>query len=108
MGYFRFRNYKGVDYVAPNLAEPGTKQQGPFINAHLGPYDVWAIACGYGPKDALAAELAKSSQPEHTYVSQAAISFGPLPSLGFCGAPGGFSAGGATFGGCAWCERRMD
>jgi uncharacterized protein DUF4953/uncharacterized protein DUF5117 len=68
-----------MDYVAPNIAEPGTKQQGPFINAHLGPYDVWAIACGYGPKDALAAELAKSSQPEHTYVSQAAISFGSDP-----------------------------
>jgi len=77
--------YEGVvtasvmDYVAPNLAEPGTKQEGPFINAHLGPYDVWAIACGYGPADKTAETLALSTKPEHTYVSQAAMSFGSDP-----------------------------
>jgi len=67
-----------MDYVAPNIAVPGGAQ-GPFINAHLGPYDVWAIACGYGPADSLKDTLAQSCQKEHTYVSQIAMSFGSDP-----------------------------
>ena len=67
-----------MDYVAPNLASPDA-HQGPFINAHLGPYDVWAIACGYGPADKLKETLAQSSQKEHTFVSQVAMSFGQDP-----------------------------
>ena len=67
-----------MDYVSPNLAEAG-QHQGPFINAHLGPYDTWAIACGYGPKEGLKERLAESSKPEHTYVPQAATSFGSDP-----------------------------
>jgi hypothetical protein len=67
-----------MDYVAPNIAVPGGAQ-GPFINTHLGPYDVWAIACGYGPADKLKETLEKSCQKEHTYVSQIAMSFGSDP-----------------------------
>ncbi|NOT30266.1 MAG: DUF5117 domain-containing protein [Planctomycetes bacterium] len=61
-----------MDYVAPNLA--CGESQGPFINGALGAYDIWAIACGYGPEPELTANLAKSSQPEHLYVCQAAMS----------------------------------
>jgi hypothetical protein len=68
-----------MDYVAPNIACPGGQKQGPFINSHLGPYDVWAIACGYGPADKLKDALEQSSQKEHTFVSQAAMSFGSDP-----------------------------
>jgi len=53
-------------YVAPNLAAPGVAQ-GPFIN------------CGYGPADKLKETLAESSQKEHTFVSQVAMSFGSDP-----------------------------
>jgi hypothetical protein len=67
-----------MDYVAPNIAVPGGAQ-GPFINTHLGPYDMWAIACGYGPADKLKETLEKSCQKEHTYVSQIAMSFGSDP-----------------------------
>jgi len=68
-----------MDYVAPNLAGSPDAHQGPFINAHLGPYDTWAIACGYGPADKVKDALAQSCQKEHTYVSQAAMSFGADP-----------------------------
>jgi hypothetical protein len=68
-----------MDYVAPNIKDPKGAHQGPFINEHLGPYDVWAIACGYGANDKVKETLALSSKPEHTFVSQAAISFGSDP-----------------------------
>jgi hypothetical protein len=61
-----------MDYVAPNIASD--EHQGPFINAELGVYDRWAIACGYGPDQDLAARLARSSEPGHLYVCQAAMS----------------------------------
>ncbi len=61
-----------MDYVAPNLTNGG--HQGPFTNGALGPYDHWAIACGYGPEKDLAANLARSSEPAHLYVSQIAMS----------------------------------
>src|SRR5262245_19647317 len=67
-----------MDYVAPNIAIPGS-HQGPFINAHLGPYDVWAFACVYGPADKVKETLAQSSQKEHTFISQVAMSFGSDP-----------------------------
>lgn len=61
-----------MDYVAPNLATSG--HQGPFINSALGSYDHWAIACGYGPEKDLKDTLAKSSEVDHLYVSQIAMS----------------------------------
>lgn len=61
-----------MDYVAPNLAYGG--HQGPFINDALGVYDLWAIACGYGPEKDLPALLARSNEPGHLYVSQVAMS----------------------------------
>jgi hypothetical protein len=61
-----------MDYVSPNLAYGG--HQGPFTNGALGSYDLWAIACGYGPEKGVKDLLAQSSDPGHVYVSQIGMS----------------------------------
>jgi len=68
-----------MDYVSPNLAFGVSEHQGPYINEALGPYDLWVIAFGYGPAGERAAVLAEAAKPEHTYVSQMAMSFGSDP-----------------------------
>jgi hypothetical protein len=68
-----------MDYVSPNLAFGVSEHQGPYINSALGPYDRWVIAFGYGPASERAALLAEAVKPEHTYVSQMAMSFGSDP-----------------------------
>lgn len=72
-----------MDYVGANInAEPGTdlgNAQGAFATPEVGPYDMWAIAYGYGPADKVEEVLAQSAQPDHLYISQAAMTFGSDP-----------------------------
>jgi len=69
-----------MDYVAPNLGLPGSALGGtspthaPYVNERLGPYDLWAIAFGYGDEKGRAELLAQSSRPEHLYLCQAGMS----------------------------------
>jgi len=68
-GWTRDRGLMGsvMDYPTPNIAPPG-RSNGDLYTKGLGTYDRWAIAYGYTPDDARAAELARqSAQPGHAY-----------------------------------------
>ena len=74
-----------MDYVAANInAGPLTgtdlgNAQGAFATPEVGPYDMWAIAFGYGPADKVDEVLAQSAQPDHLYIAQTAMSVGSDP-----------------------------
>ena len=56
-----------MDYATPNIAPTG-RPNGDFYNQGLGSYDRWAIAFGYTPDPARAAELARrAAEPGHAY-----------------------------------------
>lgn len=72
-----------MDYVAANInPEPGSdlgEGQGAFATPEVGPYDMWAIAFGYGPADKVDEVLAQSAEPDHLYIAQTAMSVGSDP-----------------------------
>lgn len=70
-----------MDYCAVNinhLKDLGPVQ-GPYASPVLGPYDTWAIRFGYGPAADVEKVLSEVAQPEHVFVSQAAMSVGSDP-----------------------------
>ena len=68
-----------MDYVAANINFNLGDAQGPYATPVVGPYDMWAIAYGYGPKDKIEEILKQSSNPDHLYVSQIEMSVGSDP-----------------------------
>ena len=55
-----------MDYMAINLTNDPSKQ-GQYYSTNIGPYDIWAIQCGYTPFNNESERLAllnKSTQPE--------------------------------------------
>lgn len=74
-----------MDYVAANISTgplTGTdigEAQGAFASPEVGPYDMWAIAFGYGPADEVEEVLARSAEPDHLYIAQTAMSVGSDP-----------------------------
>ncbi len=74
-----------MDYVAANISTgplTGTgigETQGAFASPEIGPYDMWAIAFGYGPADRVDEVLARSAEPDHIYIAQTAMSVGSDP-----------------------------
>ena len=68
-----------MDYVAANINYELGEAQGPYATTQVGPYDMWAIAFGYGPEDKVAETLKRSAEPEHLYISQVAMSTGSDP-----------------------------
>ena len=68
-----------MDYVAVNLNHELGEVQGPFAPPALGPYDLWAIACGYGPEEGLDEVLARVGEPDLVFVSQLAMGVGSDP-----------------------------
>lgn len=68
-----------MDYAAVNINCELGDVQGPYATREVGPYDHWAIAYGYGPASELEEVLARVSEPDHIYLSQAAISVGSDP-----------------------------
>jgi hypothetical protein len=56
-----------MEYPTPNIAPTG-RENGDFYNRGVGTYDRWAIAFGYAPDPARAADLARlSAEPGHAY-----------------------------------------
>lgn len=68
-----------MDYVAANLNYEMGEAQGPYATPEVGPYDMWAIAYGYGPADQVEEVLKRSAEPDHLYLSQTAMSVGSDP-----------------------------
>lgn len=56
-----------MDYTPVNIASREGETQGAYAMPGLGPYDVWAIACGYGDASELPALLARNTEPELIY-----------------------------------------
>ncbi|MEM1061318.1 MAG: zinc-dependent metalloprotease, partial [Planctomycetota bacterium] len=53
-----------MDYVPTNIRVGSGDQQGPYVSKGIGPYDMWAIEYGYGPKSELDDVLARVAEPE--------------------------------------------
>lgn len=68
-----------MDYVASNINYELGDAQGNYATTQVGPYDMWAIAFGYGPEDKVKDVLARSAEPDHLYLSQTAMSVGSDP-----------------------------
>lgn len=68
-----------MDYNATNINYNLGEVQGPYATAHLGPYDKWAIAFGYGPDADREALLKRAGEPELVYQSQVDIAVGGDP-----------------------------
>jgi len=68
-----------MDYAAANLNYEIGDAQGPYATPEVGPYDMWAIAYGYGPADKVEEVLKQSARPDHLYLSQSAMSVGSDP-----------------------------
>lgn len=68
-----------MDYVAPNLNCGFGETQGQYATPEVGPYDMWAIAFGYGPADKVDEVLKQSAEPDHLYLAQPAMSVGADP-----------------------------
>ena len=66
-----------MEYAAANVAAPG-QEQGPFTSPGVGPYDMWAIAFGYGDEKDRDKILAQVSEPDHIFLSPYAT-IGPDP-----------------------------
>lgn len=66
-----------MEYAAANVAAPG-REQGPFTSPGVGPYDMWAIAFGYGDEKDRDEVLARVSEPDHIFLSPYAT-IGPDP-----------------------------
>lgn len=68
-----------MDYAAPNINYELGEVQGPYSTPEVGPYDMWAIAFGYGPEDKVEETLKRSAEPDHLFISQVAMSTGSDP-----------------------------
>lgn len=68
-----------MDYAAVNINHELGEVQGPYATQELGPYDLWAIAYGYGDEKNLKDVLAQVSDPDHIFVSQMAMGIGSDP-----------------------------
>ncbi len=68
-----------MDYVASNINYGMGEEQGLYATTVVGPYDMWAIAYGYGPEDQVQEVLRRSAEPDHLYISQPAMSVGSDP-----------------------------
>ena len=68
-----------MDYAAANLNHELGEVQGPYATTEVGPYDMWAIAYGYGPASSTDDVLEKVSEPDNIFVSQVAMSVGSDP-----------------------------
>jgi hypothetical protein len=68
-----------MDYVAANINYELGEAQGPYATPEVGPYDMWAIAYGYGPEDKVKEVLKRAAEPDLVFVSQAAMSVGSDP-----------------------------
>jgi hypothetical protein len=68
-----------MDYAAANINHGLGEAQGPYATPVLGPYDRWAIAFGYGPEEEREKVLARVSEPEHIFLSQAEMATGSDP-----------------------------
>jgi hypothetical protein len=68
-----------MDYVAANINYKMGDTQGLYATPVVGPYDMWAIAYGYGPEDQVKEVLKRSAEPDHVYIAQSAMSVGSDP-----------------------------
>ncbi|MHC4801023.1 MAG: zinc-dependent metalloprotease [Planctomycetota bacterium] len=68
-----------MDYVGVNINHELGEVQGPYASPELGPYDMWAVAYGYGPDDKLDEVLSRVSEPDNIFVSQLAMAVGSDP-----------------------------
>ena len=68
-----------MEYAAVNINHELGEVQGPYATPVLGPYDHWAIAYGYGPESELEDVLARVSEPDLIFLSQAAMGAGKDP-----------------------------
>ena len=69
-----------MEYAAPNINAGDGSVQGPWMQMGVGPYDIWAIAFGYGPESERDAVLAQATVPDHRFGSQLAT-LGPDPRV---------------------------
>lgn len=67
-----------MDYNAVNFNADESRVQGPHFMTTLGPYDYWAIRCGYAPDGELEQILAQADKPEHVYLTDEDL-YGPDP-----------------------------
>ncbi len=68
-----------MDYVSANINADFGPVQGPYATTEVGPYDMWAIAFGYGPESEVENVLKRSAEPDHLYIPQPAIGIGSDP-----------------------------
>ncbi len=68
-----------MEYAAVNLNHELGDVQGPYATTEVGPYDMWAIAFGYGPADQVDEVLSQVSNPDHIWVPQQAMAAGNDP-----------------------------
>lgn len=68
-----------MEYAGANINHELGEVQGPYATTKIGPYDIWAIAFGYGPEDKLPEVLARVSEPDLIWLPQVAISVGADP-----------------------------
>jgi len=68
-----------MDYVAANINHELGEVQGPYATPEVGPYDLWAIAFGYGPESEVEETLKLSQQPGHLFIPQSEITFASDP-----------------------------
>lgn len=68
-----------MEYAAPNINHELGEVQGPYATTELGPYDVWAIAYGYGDKKDLEQILSRVNEPDLIFLPQSEISSGSDP-----------------------------
>ncbi len=66
-----------MEYSAANVVAPG-EEQGPFATPRVGPYDLWAIAYGYGDEKDVEKVLSEVAEPDHLFLSPYAT-IGPDP-----------------------------
>jgi len=103
-----------MDYTPLNLAPEG-EPQGHYWTPCVGPYDCWAIQCGYTPvsatdeagqKEELEAILSKYTEPELKYLTDEDLWTGsPMRALGLDPTAAWFDLSSDTIG---WDEQQME
>jgi hypothetical protein len=68
-----------MEYAGVNINHELGEVQGPYATPELGPYDMWAIAYGYGAQDKVDEVLSAVADPDHIFVSQLAMAVGSDP-----------------------------
>jgi hypothetical protein len=64
-----------MEYAAVNINHELGEVQGPYATPELGPYDMWAIAYGYGDEKDMKDVLARVAEPDLIWLSQSAMGF---------------------------------